>query len=76
MNVFSNILLYLRAYALLKAYLTELWITDAEIIANLRRLLFRGEHLPCDKPSTVAAKTLSNGGVDSTQNTEDIFKPL
>ena len=33
--------------ALLEAYLTELWITDAEIIANLRqRLLFRGEHLP------------------------------
>ena len=62
--------------ALLEAYLTELWITDAEIIANLRqRLLFRGEHLPYDKPSTVVAKTLSNGGVDSTQNT-DTFKPL
>ena len=35
--------------ALLNAYLTVLWITDAEITANLRqRLLFHGEHLPCD----------------------------
>ena len=29
-----------------------------------------------DKPSTVAAKTLNNGGVDSTKNTENTFKPL
>ena len=72
MNVFNSILLYLRAYAILQPTLHHRQVLPPTLGHSLAASYTLGEHLTYDKPSPVAAITLSNGGVDSTHRTRRI----
>ena len=72
MNIFNSIFLYLRANAILQPTLHHRQVLPPTLGHSLAASYTLGEHLKYDKPSTVAAITLSNGGVDCTHRTRRI----